>query len=287
MIAHVAEAGEHKGRVVLRLGVAERPSRVGLEAAVSVARAFGSEIESVFVEDLALVALASYPFAREVALTGRCSRALSKAGMEQDIRVTGSALFREVEAIAGKADVRVHRRIVRDDPLPALAAACADCGPWNVVALAEPLRAGQAAELRELFLGIADTTGIVVTGPVARRGRGPVAAIVEDTERLPSALRTAERLAAVTGGDVRVLLVGENDEQAAWMEGQARLMLDGNSHIGVSTALASVGIRAMLDALRRIECGFLIAQFGGAMIPDDADLGPLTASLECPLFLVR
>lgn len=287
MIAHVAEAGERRGRVVLHLGASDRPSRRGLEAAVCVARAFGSEIESVFVEDETLLALAGYSFAREVALSGREQRALSAVTMERDIRATGSALFREVEAIARQSEISVHRRVVRDNPLHALAAACRECGPWNVVALAAPLRPGQAAELRALFEGVRDTTGVVVTGPSACRGEGPVAAIVEDIERLPSALRTAERLAPVTGGDVRVLLVGESEEQAAWMEGQARLMLDGNRHIGVSTALASVGLRAMLDALRRIECGFLIAQFGGTMIPVDADLGPLTASLECPLFLVR
>lgn len=287
MIAHVAAAGERRGRVVLSLGASHRPSRMGLEAAVSVAHAFGSEIEVVFVEDQTLLALAGYPFAREVALSGRGQRALSARTMEHDMRVTGSALFREVEAIARNSEIRVHRRVVRDDPLHALAAACGDCGPWNVVALGAPLRPGQAAELRALFAGVRDTTGIVVTGSAACRGRGPVAAIVEDAERLPSALRTAERLATVAGGDVRVLLVGESAEHAAWMEGQARLMLDGSSHIGVSTALASVGLRTMLDALRRIECGFLIARFGGTMIPDDADLGSLTTSLECPLFLVR
>ena len=49
MIAHVAETGENRGRVVLQLGSAH-PSAIALEAAVRIAQAFQSEIESVFVQ---------------------------------------------------------------------------------------------------------------------------------------------------------------------------------------------------------------------------------------------
>ena len=50
MIAHVAQAGEDRGRVVLHLQ-SGHPSAIALEAAVRIARAFQSEIESLFVED--------------------------------------------------------------------------------------------------------------------------------------------------------------------------------------------------------------------------------------------
>ena len=69
MIAHVAEMGEDRGRVVLHLR-SGRPSTVALEAAVRVARAFGSEIESLFVEDEQLFDCAAYGFVREVSLSG-------------------------------------------------------------------------------------------------------------------------------------------------------------------------------------------------------------------------
>ena len=77
MIAHVAQTGENRGRVVLQLGSAH-PSIIALEAAVRIARAFQSEIESVFVEDEQLFDCAAYDFVREVSLTGRHSRAVSK-----------------------------------------------------------------------------------------------------------------------------------------------------------------------------------------------------------------
>ena len=76
MIAHVAQTGEDRGRVVLQLGSAH-PSAIALEAAVRVARAFQSEIESLFVEDTQLFDCAAYGFVREVSLTGHQRRVMS------------------------------------------------------------------------------------------------------------------------------------------------------------------------------------------------------------------
>ena len=79
MIAHVAQAGEDRGRVVLQLG-SGHPSAIALEAAVRIARAFQSEIESVFVQDEQLLDCADYGFVREISLTGREQRRMSRDG---------------------------------------------------------------------------------------------------------------------------------------------------------------------------------------------------------------
>jgi len=67
MIAHVAESGEDRGRVVLHLR-SGNPHVIAVEAALRVARAFGSDLESLFVEDEQLFDCAAYGFAREVSL---------------------------------------------------------------------------------------------------------------------------------------------------------------------------------------------------------------------------
>ena len=41
------------------------------------------------------------------------------------------------------------------------------------------------------------------------------------------------------------------------------------------------------EALRRQGGGFVICRYGGLVVPDEGDLNPLGAGLECPLFLVR
>ena len=41
------------------------------------------------------------------------------------------------------------------------------------------------------------------------------------------------------------------------------------------------------ETLRRLRGGIVIGQFGGLVVPDEGNLRPLCAALECPLFLVR
>jgi len=76
MIAHVAQSGEDSGRVVIQIR-SRHPSAVAMQAAVQIARAFGSDLESLFVEDTQLFDCAAYGFVREISLSGRETRPLS------------------------------------------------------------------------------------------------------------------------------------------------------------------------------------------------------------------
>jgi len=287
MIAHVAQTGEDRGRVVLQLGSAH-PSAVALEAAVRVARAFQSEIESLFVEDTQLFDCAAYGFVREVSLTGHQRRVMSNASMTRDLRLAAQAARRQLEALARRAEVPMRSRVVRDEPLRALSIACAETGPWNVVALAEPFAAGMCGALKQLLLEIPGMTGLVMVGPKARRVTGPAIVAVEDTERLPAMLRTAERLAAIDATAIVLLLIAPDRERLDRMEGEARLVVEAREDVRIERAAVARGESAVIaEALRRLGGGFVICQFGGLVVPDEGDLRPLASVLECPLLLVR
>ena len=145
-------------------------THIAIEAAVRIAQAFNSEIESLFVEDLQLYDMASYPFAREISLTRARQRPLSRDDIEREMRLCGQSLQRRVEALARAAAVPLRAKVVRDDPVHALAKACAEDGPWNVVALADALAPGQGARLSQ---SIRD--GRRHDGPDAGRPQGNVA----------------------------------------------------------------------------------------------------------------
>ena len=172
MIMHVAEAGEQRGRVVLQLRSGQ-PNAVALAAAFRIAQAFRSEIESLFVEDQQLLELAGFPFAREISLCGRRTRALSREDMARELRLMAHAISRQVERRAerrGSSHAPPHRlRRSRR----ALATACAENGPWNVVALADPFTPGDGEALRLIFDSVTATTGLVIVGPQAKRSRRP------------------------------------------------------------------------------------------------------------------
>lgn len=286
MIAHVAEAGEDRGRVVLRLDPAVRPSPVALEAAVRIAQAFQSEIESLVVADQQLFELAAFSFACEVSRSGQV-QPLSADNLQRDIIVAAAALSRTVREVAARSGVRVHERVVRDEPVRAVARTCAELGPWNVVALAEPFGPGHAAVIGQLFDAVLGATGIVVAGPRAVRLSGPILVAIEEIDRLPPMLRAAERLAAVTRAEVRLLIVSDDRRELEWMEDQARLVLGASPRVRLEPSHLVRDAAEVAERLRRLGGGFLIAQYGGVVVPGAGDLRPLTLAMECPLLLVR
>ena len=104
-------------------------------------------------------------------------------------------------------------------------------------------------------------------------------------------LKAAQRLATVTGGEVKLTLVGDRRDELAWMEGEARLLCaDGDyGEVGdFESVLAANDDPAPLAAvLQRHKPGFALAQYGGRLIAPGASLRPLTQVLDCPLLLVR
>jgi hypothetical protein len=213
---------------------------------------------------------------------------MSAAGMTQDLHLAAQAARRQLEAMARLAEVPLRSRVVRDEPLRALSIACAESGPWNVVALAEPFAGSNSSLLKQMLLEVAGTTGLVMVGPRARRVAGPTVIAVEDAASLPSLLRAAERLTALDGAQIVLLLIAHGEEDLDRMDGQVRLVVEAREDVRIETAAVARGEAAVVaEALRRQGGGFVICQFGGLVVPDEGDLRPLASVLECPLFLVR
>lgn len=288
MITHVAEAGEQRGRVVLWMGGAHDPQETAIEAAFRLAQAFQAELESLFVADHQLFDFAALPFAREIPLSGRGSRQLTAEALARQMKAHASSLQRRVLAQAKAADVRAEARIVRAEPVHALAEACARNGPWNVVTMGMPIRRGIGASLTELFEMVHATTGVVVAGPKARRTSGPVIAVIDDLERTMPMMRAARRIAAATGSEARLCLLDQAQGHDQWLEGQVRLALGATP--AVKLDVIDMGLetpRSVAQAMRRQGAGFVITRFGGQLVRDEEDVAPLAEILEGPLFLVR
>jgi hypothetical protein len=313
MITHVAEAAEARGRVVLRLTPGLRGERVALaavDAAVRLAQAYHAEIESLYVEDIDLLRLANYSFAQEVPalgarlglVAGGGRRSLSLAAVERDMRLQVSGLQRLVEQRAALANVPVRLRVLRDDLVAAVASTCADCGPWNVVVLAEPLASLDVADLEQLFAEVPDATGFMVAGQHRASDQGAVVLAVEQADALPAMLHTAERLIDGTTTAIVILLIDSafdtGPDLGQKLESQVRLVLSERPPLsradGTPVNLQLIALpdthgdpAAIAEALRRLHPGFLIARFGGQIVPPDHSLRLLGTVLRCPLLLIR
>jgi hypothetical protein len=178
---------------------------------------------------------------------------------------------------------------VRSSTIEALAAACEAHGPWNVVALAEPLSMLDAGMVRRLLASVPGTTGLVVVGPTARRSSGRIVALVEDVEHLQPVLRAARRLFEISGEPrFTLLLVAESEEEAHVMDDQVRLAIGSDEAVDIVRARIQPGAPGMVaELVRRLDAGFIVGRFGGLIVPAEGDLRPLAGALECPLFLIR
>lgn len=284
---HIAEASEAKGRVVVQ-ACSSRACPVALEAAVWLAAAFQSEIESLYVEDQQLIELASYPFAREISFSGRARRALTCEDIEREFRFASAAFHAELEAIARLAEVNVRPRVVRDEPVNALTMACAAHGPWNAVALADPFTSPACPSLRALFESVRDATGLLVVGPKAQGLKGPIVVALEQAEQLSAMLGAADRLAAVRPADILVCAIAATEADLDALEGAVRLVLAERDTGRLVSRAAALGAEAAIaEALRRLHPGLVIGQFGGALVPLEGDMRHLATSLECPILLMR
>ena len=288
MIAHVAEAGEKSGRVVLQMSSAGHCSDVALEAAMRVAKAFNSEIESLILESDDLLNVAGFSFAKEISLTGRSLRSLEHAAIEDDLRGATAALQRRVLISARRAEVPCHCRTVRGDPVEALAIACMENGPWNVIALADPWDVGRGNVLARLLNEVHGMTGVIVSGVRASSIQGPVAAVIENLSHLSAMMRAAKRIASVAGGEVHLLVAGEIDDHAGEVEGQVRLALGDQDMAGVSM----MGIRrgtpySIAEILRELRAGFVIAEAYGLLMPPVAGGRCALDVIEGPVLFVK
>ena len=293
MIAHVAEAEEQRGRVVLWLGGGGEIQKTAVDAAIALAQAFQSEVESLFIEDRQYFDLAALPFAHEISLSGRSKRAMSAEALAQDLKAHASALQRQVLERARAAEVRALARVVRAEPVQALAEVCAEKGPWNVVTVGVPVRDGTAtghlgAGLAEVFHAVHATTGVVVAGAKARHTSGPVIAVVEELERAVPMMRAAQRIATATGGDARLWLLEQDQARQDWIEGQIRLALGATARLKLEVIDMAVHTpQSVAGLMRRAGAGFVITRFGGLLTPRERDVAPFAELLDGPLFLVR
>lgn len=306
MIAHVAAAGEDRGRIILHISHG-RLFTPAVDAALRVAQAFQSSVECLFVEDQQLHDMAELPFTREISRDGRSVRQAVSDALALDLRCDAIAAQRLVTARAGACGVPQSGRVMRDTPVDALARACAEHGPWNVIALTSPVRAPMRADDRDSLLfsvltSVPGHTAVIAMGPdvpLDQGRQGPVAAIVESLDALHGLLRTAERLASTRSGTqqgIVLILTGSQDEPLAEFEPHVRLALVAREHAaaaGGGTALAPVlavpagGAHALRDAIVQHAPSFMIARFGAAFFPPDRDPAQKIASLRCPVFIVR
>ena len=193
-------------RVVLtvREGGAPAPA---FRLAAELAHALDLDLEGVFLEDEALLALAGLPFARELSLPGHTWQALDPARMLEDFRATAERTRILLAEAAAALGLESAFSVLRGDPaalgekflatdiLVLVQAAAAAPGPAPVV----PRSAG----------------AMMLVPPRPRTAPGPIAVVPGAAVPDGASLATAAALARRAGEDLLLILPGDAEAVVA------------------------------------------------------------------------
>ncbi|NOT70840.1 MAG: hypothetical protein HOP09_05995 [Hyphomicrobium sp.] len=287
MIAHVAEASEASGRVLLWLdpGAVSMPQT--FDASVRIASAFAADLETVVIDGPSASEIGDVP-AAYVSLLGRPRDqrlGLTPVPLARDLLAERQR--REVGERAERARVNVSHASAGGDAIDRLAEMCLMRGPWNIVAVSRPPSQELPAILSSILANVSGATGVVVAGRRSAALRPDVAVVVEDAERMPSMLRAADRL-VMPGGRIHVMIAAETAAAYDELEAQVRLVTAGAHNCVHHAGGPDYGIPGALDdTLFALRPGFIIARFGGTLLGDTRALSRLLGLAPGPFLLVR
>lgn len=287
MMAHVAEASEDSGRVLFWLDPNLRAELAAIDGASRLAAAFGSEIETLVVNDGALPRALDLPVSRVIDGVSGNGDHLSDQDTARVLDLIGERQRRDIETYAGKFGVPCHHTITAGEAIDQLTGMCLMSGPWNVIALAHAPTAATAATISAIMANVSGATAVVVAARTALRSFGPVAVVAEDCERLPSMLRAAMRLKQ-PGALVHVFLAADTFANLRELEAQTRILTSERDDLVFETSEPTFALEGTFDErLRSLAPSYVIARFGGNLLPSAKSL-PRTVSLAgAPFLLVR
>lgn len=287
MIAHVAEASEQSGRVVLWIDPAERCDAAMLEAPVRLAAAYGSEIETIIIEpglpqigDPSPIPVSYVPLRK-----GDGDESPMQNGVA--FKLLTERHRRTVEGIAGKHGITVRHGSARGDPIDRIAETCLARGPWNIVALASAPSASSQSTLNTLLANVSGATGFLVPAPSRYRTDGAIVIVAEDAERLLSMLRAAERIRS-PGASVHVIVGAVTEREYIEIDAHARLLAGELERIVFEDAGPTYGVPGVVaERIRRLKPSFVIARYGGTALADGRELARASAATGAPFLLIR
>ncbi len=285
MIAHVAEASELSGRVVLWLDPEADYPVSRLEAPVRLAAAYGAEIETVVIADASGDLTDDVPL-RLIGPSGATGeRDISSYDRRFELLVTRCR--RAVDDVGAAHGVRVRHSLAAGDAVDRISEMCVERGPWNIVALTRLPAAGSDTVIGALLANVGGATGFLLCG--RQRTKEPrVVVVVEDAERLTSMLRAAERLSAPKT-PVHIVIGADTTETYAEIEAQSRLLA---SEIPVPVVFEEAGPtfgvpEALTEFVARLRPSLIIAVFGGSAVADGRELSRTSVVARAPILLVR
>ena len=271
-------------RILVPLDASEH-SLSALKMAVELAASLNAELEGLFVEDINLLQLSEFPFAREISFFSPMSRQLERGSMERQLRIQAQRLKQTLAGMADRFNVAWTFRIARGG-VPAQVLAATEKADLTILGKAGwsiPGRTQGGSTVRTIVSQGRCMTLIIQHGV---RFNPPVQMVFTGTPLSEKALEISTAMSEVWKMPLLVLISGESPEDRQVVEQKAAHILD------------ELGSRASFQALPRLSCDQIVRVIessgtGPLFLPCErpnlagGDLQALIDKVRNPVFLVR
>jgi nucleotide-binding universal stress UspA family protein len=180
-------------RILAAFGPATMSAGV-LEGAADLAGRLGAELETLFVEDIALLQWTELPFIRQVGLHGLAGTPVSPRELELQFRALAAEARRRLVALAALQQLRWSFRVVRGQVSGEVIAAAADADLLVLGSSSRPVARETLLEPSVRLLIGAVKAPVLLLRP-AQPPRGPVHVVLESQDAAERLLEAAMAMA--------------------------------------------------------------------------------------------
>lgn len=236
-----------------------------LDTALNLAGKWGGDLRALLVEDVDLMRLAAFPFAREVGVATAISRPLQSSVLERTFRAEAARLQQILGRAAATRNIAWKLDVRRGRPLE------------------EAVASGQGADV--LVMGSSTTSISIGALTSAKPPREEVVALFDSSE---SAFRGLDAALALlnTHHDLTLLVPNEPSEVRAGHREQARSWMSQHGVAAQIAGLENSALQGLLAITQRRRIATIIVPFESARL-DVAALRRLYMETTCPIILVK
>jgi nucleotide-binding universal stress UspA family protein len=271
-------------RILIPLDASEN-SMSALDTAADLAAVLGAELEGLFVEDINVLQLCEFPFAREVSFLGPGFRRIDRAETERQLRIQAQRLQKILSEVASRFHVPWKFRVTRGG-VPAEVLAAAERADLTIMGRSGRSMTGRRRVGSTVRTVISKGKGMTLIIEQGMYFQPPVQVVFTGSRLSEKALALAVDLGRKKSIPVVVLVAGEPEEQEKLQE-RARDLIPGRGE-GVSLHI----LPQPLD-LGRINQSVRLHGPGPLFVPCEKpqlhgeSLQDLVDAIQNPVLLVR
>lgn len=272
-------------RILVPLDASEN-SMAALDIAAELASTLKAELEGLFVEDIHVLQLCEFPFAREVSLLGPAFRRVERAETERQLRIQAQRLQKIVAHVAERYQVPWKFRVARGG-VPAEILAATEKADLTILGRSGWSMSGRQRVGSTVRTLVSQGRGMTLIIQQGMRFHPPVQVLFTGSQLSEKALSLALDLSGKKGLPVVVLISGEEAEMHKQLQERAEKLIVG--HAGQAT----LHFLPQAPGLRQINQAVSLHGPGPLFIPCEQphlhgeELQALVESVQNPVLLVR